>query len=531
MAGVLLNSGSLQQYTAIGDEGQPVYSVASQLREAVRLKVGAQAADCLAIPRVNDARSSIDWYSTREGAVVPWSAATEQERADALRDLDQFHQQMCEAVARLGGVSDREKRIVQNLLTKVFHFPGQDCVFLVDGRPVLTFWGFQSGTAAPAQDPFYTLRPAPVAQARAPLPLAEVPSRATGRPWWLWLLLLLLLAALLLWLLRGCMQDPVVVPGSPPGGQLNEQVIKDPAIKPEVVPIADERGLIGGVQRWWQGVTGQVPAVADRVDATGKVIENTGVGVDAKGNPLPGAEVPVGPDAQTGDWVGTDPAGKDPAVGDPGAKDLNAKDPKALSPDAVGPDAKDPNAKDPNAKDPNAKDPNAKDPASLKPPDPADPARLPEKTPPAGVDPANKNLTSGAAGNDPAAALGTPMAIPQESLKSGSVKFLDGKWRAAGGLQDSQTGQPVRLQYQFDNGKAKVTVDRGGGVQCEGVASSSIVGGKLQISEQGALARCSDGSTFTLPQVTCTPDQSGRSQCTGQGQDGRSLPITIRQTP
>ena len=503
MAGVLLNSGSLRQYTAIGDEGQPVYSVASQLREAVRLKVGAEAADCLAVPRINDARSSIDWYSTREGSVVPWSAATEQERAEALRNLDLFHQQMQQAVDGLGGVSDREKRIVQNLLTKVFHFPGEDCVFLVDGRPVLTFWGFQTGTSTPVQDPFHMLRAAPAQVVDTVAPAAVVPSGTTGRPWWLWLLLLLLLAALLFWLLRGCMQDPAVVSGSLLGGPRSEQPINDPGIKPEVVPVAQERGLIGGVQRWWSGVTGQVPTATDRVDAAGNVIESTGVGADVKDGQLPDAEVPVDPAAQASDGVETDPATKDPAAGDPGAVD-------------------------PNAKDQGAKDPNAKDPDPLK---PLDPARLPETDPPAGVDPANKNSTSGAAANDPAGSLGAPMAIPQEALKSGSVRFLDGKWRAAGGLQDSQTGQPVRLQYQFDDGKAKVTVERGGGVQCEGVASSSIVGGKLQISEQGALAKCSDGSTFTLPQITCTPDQSGRSQCTGQGQDGRSLPITIRQTP
>ena len=487
MAGVLLNSGNLQQYTAIGDEGQPVYSVASQLREAVRLKVGPQAADCLAVPRVNDARSSVDWYSTRQGTVVPWSAATEQERADALRDLEQFHHQVQQAVTKLGGVSDREKRIVQNLLTKVFHFPGQDCVFLVDGRPVLTFWGFQTGTSTPAEDPFHTLRLVPVAIA-SPALAAAASTATPGRPWWIWLLLLLLLAALLFWLLRGCMQDPARVPNGPLHEQTGEQIIKDPAHKQEIVPTVKERGVIGGVQRWWQGVTGQVPEVPDSVDAAGNLIENGGVGLDPAQAQTPVAEVP---ETQASEGAATEPEGKDQLGEEPKATDPNAADP----------------------------------------PEPVSPAKVPENSVPPGTDPASKGPANGAAGSDSATPLGTPMAIPPEALKSGSVQFLDGKWRAAGGLQDSQTGQPVRLQYQFDNGQANVTVERGGGVQCEGVAKSAIVGGKLQISEQGALAKCSDGSTFALPQITCTPDQAGRSQCAGQGQDGRSLPITIRKTP
>ena len=44
MAGSLLVSGNPQHYKAIGEGGQPVYSVAFQLREAIRLKAGASVA-------------------------------------------------------------------------------------------------------------------------------------------------------------------------------------------------------------------------------------------------------------------------------------------------------------------------------------------------------------------------------------------------------------------------------------------------------------------------------------------------------
>ena len=51
MHGALLRSGSLQEFNVLGVEGQPVHSAALQLREAIRLKIGREAADCLAIPQ------------------------------------------------------------------------------------------------------------------------------------------------------------------------------------------------------------------------------------------------------------------------------------------------------------------------------------------------------------------------------------------------------------------------------------------------------------------------------------------------
>ena len=500
MAGVLLNSGDLQHYNAMGDEGQPVYSVATQLREAVRIKVGAAAADCLAIPRANEAHSTVDWYSAYDGMVVPWSAATDQERTQALQALDQFHQRMVSTAGSMDGVSDREKRIVQNLLGKVFHFPSRDCVFLVDGKPVLTFWGFQAGTEPPPRDPFFMLRPVAPVTPGVPPPIPAVLPVALaskGRPWWLWLLLLLLLAALLFWWLRGC-SGPTVAPAlGPMSGVVGSSGVTSPPDdllrKDIALPTRDDAtvdsGLVGTTQRWWRRVTG----TEGTVDATG--------GTDLAG--VAGAEqVPVQPTTGLGDGAAetaTETAASESAANNEGA--------------GAGENAGAPAG------------PEAPDPAMGQVPTPEAPTDAGQRAGAAADPGAGTPLPAGAA------QLGTPMAIPPSAMQSGSVKFLDGNWRAAGGLQDSATGQPVRLQYQFQDGQAKVTVQRGGGVTCEGVADSSLAGGKLQISGQGTVAKCSDGSTFALPAVSCTPDQSGQARCVGVGADGRALPITIRQTP
>lgn len=489
MAGVLLHSGSLQQYTAIGDEGQPVYLLASQLREAVRLKIGSTAAQCLAIPRVNEARSYIDWYSSQDGMVVPWAAATDQERTEALRELDEFHQAMQRTAVTLNGVSDRERRIIQNLLDKVFHFPDRNCVFLVDKRPVLTFWGFQAGAGAPPRDPFHLLRP--VAQATVPQPVDT--AQRNGRPWWLWLLLLLLLAALLLWLLRGCM--PGVSVTLPAEGAAPPPAIEVPAPDKAAGPTPSNPLLTVEpvkdtvLQHWWQRLVGGSSSVVGAstgversaaVAADGSAVANLGGPLAAEQSAASGA--PDGQEAR-------------PESGLPAAAEASlAADSPASTPQGTAPT-------------------NGQTPEK--------PTQLPAQ-----------NTTPSGPSIDPvAAALGQPMAIPPSAVQNGSVKFLDGNWRAAGGIQDSVTGQPVRLNYQFDNGKAKVTVSRGNGVVCEGSASSTMASGNLKISEQGTVAKCSDGSTFALPAISCTPDQSGQARCIGVGQDGRSLPITIRKTP
>jgi len=49
MPGALLRSGEAREFQALGADGQPVYSAALPLRETIRLKLGTDAANCLAL--------------------------------------------------------------------------------------------------------------------------------------------------------------------------------------------------------------------------------------------------------------------------------------------------------------------------------------------------------------------------------------------------------------------------------------------------------------------------------------------------
>ncbi|MEP8937440.1 SrfA family protein [Enterobacter mori] len=142
MAKTLLRSGNLDDFQAVGGGGQAVFESALQIREALRLRKQQAIVDCLAIPQVNDGGDRVDWYSPVDRTVSSWKAAEEDERYRALRYLENT----------LASVESLSKKCLQSpktaqqlfgsLLSKTFQFPGENFLYLVDGKPVICFWGF-----------------------------------------------------------------------------------------------------------------------------------------------------------------------------------------------------------------------------------------------------------------------------------------------------------------------------------------------------------------------------------------------------
>ena len=542
MTGVLLHSGNLQDYTALGDEGQPIHAVATQIREVIRLRVSPAAAQSLAIPRINESRSTVDWYASESGTVVPWSAATEIERAYALECLEGYKTEVTAALSTLSGVSERERQVIQNLKDKIFTHPANNCVFLVNGNPVLTFWGFYAGQAAPV-DPFSDLRATPGAPAAvaaaAPGVATSAPVVTRRRPWWFWLLLLLLLLLLLFLLLRGCSwrSDPVV-----PGAQVTPLVPVDERNRSDLAVLEPADEPIESIEsvelerqdRALRDVVPRTGVTVERRVRDGKVEIDRVDGALATDEPI--VELPS--DAQVLDGPG---ALVDEPVIDGSVVDEQATVEQTLLPDgsevneqnvAADSDAQT-RADAAQAIDPASPDGSPDEPASqgaaptvtppeiaLDPSDPSDPAAAPD----------TQSQTQ-ATGERQAPALGPRIAIPTDAARSGSVSFTDGRWRAAGGLQDSATGKPVQLWYEFKDGKGSVTVDKGAGVRCQTSATSQMQGDRLLIAPAPAVAPCADGSSLQLPTIECVPDAAGPANCQGVAADGSPLPIIIRQSP
>ncbi|MFQ1064826.1 SrfA family protein [Bordetella trematum] len=445
MSGVKLRSEKIDQYDALGERGQAVYLAAPQILSTLKRR-RADLAQHFAIPQPSADGRVIDWYAPQNGAVVPWAAATEGERAAATARLDQVRQEVEALRASLGEGSDS---LFAQLLRWVLHHPDSSHVYLVDGTPVVTFWGFLNAGADRNLAPLLALGAAPLAAARpvaaaaAPVAAAPVAAEVVRQPWWrrwwLWLLPLLLLLALLFFGLRACTPTAPALPAvSLPSVDMPS--IGVPSVKlPEV----------------------SLPAV------TAPVVAVPGATAPGAATVIPAAPAGSAAVASSVSAAAAMPAAAAPVAGNPVTPGLPSGPAPAI---------------------------------------PAQPAGAHPPALPAGEAPG--------------------LAIPPQ-LPDGKADFLNGDWRVRAGIQDRNTGEPLRLQYQFKQGEGHVTLDRHNGVQCRAPVSAAMSGGTLMISN-GAAAACSDGSTYDMPAIRCQPNGAQVAACTGN-YGAEQFPLTMRQ--
>lgn len=475
-----VNGGSVRDYVPVGVDGRPVWENAEAFLRSIAISgpLGAKAAKHLAEPEFSNGGEHVDWFvgfpprNSKGYEVVRWDAASDEERRAAYEELERFGQNLevyghdlevkalnanDELFAHyLTGTSAYEK-------LPAVHFPSDDCIFIVDGIPVITFWGFLRPGQNLSGSPFSALAPQ-----RAPSgfgPEKKQPAGASGgaatnaAPWWkrhllclLLLPLLALLLALLLYLLwwwlfaRGMGLPPFKAMPDLLNGSLK------PVETAPQVPSDDDNEV-----------------VVKRPDGT--VVTGDGVvGVNGAGD---------------GAAVGSDDSFKtDEPVN---AADANAAD-AVKAQDAAGSDNT--NADQNADKDTD----NALDQAASR---SEDPAKDNVKTvPPTPNTDKNGNLV-----------------LDPKDLQKGSLRGLDGTWNTSSGLFDSRTGKPVSLKYDFDNGKGKAQVTRADGTKCSSPAQGSIAGGGLEIS--GGMASCADGTRISLPKVRCIPGKNGKADCSG----------------
>lgn len=475
LGGPLLRSGRSGDYAALGEVGQPVYRVALQLREAIKRKLGNiegddnfNYADYLAVPQSDQLADKIDWYSNLPGDVIPWTSATEEERESARAQLRSFEAKLKiygeELTAHLAKKQEQrssspnslDQQVFIKLLTKVLYTPDADYVYLVNGKPVLTFWGFTQPNAKLPTDPLLPLFP--VAKAIVPPPVVEplpvveepVPVVVAKRPWWRrwWWLLPLLLLLLLLWLLfglRSCNPQLAANLGLP-DFSLDKPEISAPELPTLEIP---KIRLPDG--RWVAANSPEGIAAANAgMDGQGAAPEPS--------NPPEGAQPPETPETP------------------------NQPEPPKPEEPAVNPDQ-----------------PNVEPPAL--PENPQQPPAIPTQP-------------------------GQDLQIPPNAAQNGQADFLSGKWKAGAGIQDTNTGKPLRLEYNFDKGKGQVTVQRADGMRCTGDVDAQMKNGSLSIGSQGQ-AKCADGTSYEMPDISCAPGAKTAADCTGNYGNTR-FPMSMR---
>ena len=176
MAGPLLTSEPLQRYRALGFAGDPVWRAAPQLRAAIAQRLSREHADLLAIPEADPSGRRIDWYAPFDGEVRRLADLGESERNSVAVSVQRLHGDLAtlaesmEAPQR-SGAERNFARLLRNALTA----PGEETLYVVDGRPVMTFWGFSADAALPGVF-LPAAPPAPI-----PSPAAVAPGATMAR--------------------------------------------------------------------------------------------------------------------------------------------------------------------------------------------------------------------------------------------------------------------------------------------------------------------------------------------------------------
>lgn len=491
MAGVLLRSGSLKQFLPLGATGNPVYRAASQLRVAIRRQLGQEAADYFAVPVQDEKGETIDWYSAFDGDVVPWTSATPEERGPARASLLAAREHLLEKSRALQASEDGEQQVFGKLLALATRIPGEDHVYLVGGRPVMTFWGFSGREESAERDVLAGLDVSAISASAAPGMAPPAPERRGG--WrWLWLLLpLLILLGLLLFGLRSCGPDGLAglmrqepTPSPVPLGAEEDAV-------PEASPGPLSKGDSEEESRRAGAAARERTGRSERYGRDGISVNRTIDGSHIVVDTTQAAQSPEGAtDIENWDTSAAMP----PASAAAEEEDAFASETEAADADMAEMESSDDNAADSDS----------------------------------GADGQTAAASPSAGTGRGATAPGAPLTIPEEAARQKSTDFLHGQWQSVTGLQDS-SGNPVRLEYDFRGREGMARLKRSVGgkeMECTAPVSSSFSGSKLVIDQAGDI-RCPDGSSIQRSKVECVTDPKGHAVCKGKNPDGSDYNVRI----
>ena len=598
--GKILTGGNISEHYPLGADNSALYSWAATFLKNLDLKDRSYSR-YFAVPETNKTGSRIDWYCNGayyqgDPLIVPWENADEPERTAALKELDGMMDGLAKMAERLRskpGLSADMKLFVQFIAgdpekgtgPMALETPGKKFIYIVEGHPVLTFWGFtEKGVETAGSDPFYFLRtpkapepaPAPApepAPAPAPAPAPEpapAPAPAPGHEpapepapatetkvkrkgfwallpawlWWILLPLLLLLLLLLLWffllkpfffpapalsplpqisapLQDGGSEDKAAVQPEEPQEEATEESA------PEEKPDPERTDVINSVQ----------PGAA--AGTAGSAAPDGGMPSGNAPEAAPDAEQPVNPDAAPGAEQPAAPAdqGANPDTEQPAAPADQGANPDAAS-DAEQPAAPADQGANPDAAanaDQGADTGAAPAANGAVNPDAArnganapDSAAAAAPQGQAGAAPDGRTAAAAADGADQGTKPVKPIPRPMkaEALRN-SVMTPGSELSADSGLRDEKHRTPIKMNFKWNgDGSGEEIIRKSDGTECRGPVRASQTGGNVSISPSGSIA-CTDGSSFRAQKIDCHADSSGNSRCAMSGNGGRSVPVVL----
>ncbi|HAZ77343.1 MAG TPA: ssrAB-activated protein, partial [Enterobacteriaceae bacterium] len=404
---------------------------------------------------INDDGDRVDWYSPIEGRAVSWKAADDESRFRALR----FLESTLDSAAALSRKSLQSPKTAQqlfgSLLAKALQFPGVNHVFLVDGKPVITFWGFVDLNESAREDVLACLR-----EEEPPAPIIEMPEE------------------------RDVEEDvPAVATFSKADEPLlavvpeitSQQPPEPPQPEPQPAPVVPPAAVAAA----------PAPAPATKRRYGLWALPVAAVVVAAVAAPLLWPHQPAEHASTPAVKTAAAPAAPQTIAPAP----LEAEPAPVLTASLPLHQAEVVAAK-------------------------AAPAPVVEKT------------------SEP-----TITAIPKDALvmdanqvKAGSTRFLNGSWRVMLDIKDEVTGKPPTLRFQIQNNKGTARLVQGNNIVCRSEIFSGLHDtGVLMIKSRGH-ARCSDGTRYPMPEISCTAGTSDVAQCSARYDAKTIVPLTFRKT-
>lgn len=489
----LLRSGQLADFQAIGENGLPVFEMALQLREALRLRQQQQIADCLAIPQINDDGDKIDWYSPVPGRAKSWIAADAHEREQALNALADILSAVQTLSQRSLQAENPAMHLFGKLLPLALQFPAQNHLYLVAGKPVITFWGFVNLHENIREDVLDCLR---VVETPEPEEFEQTDALTASE--------IQEQGELETQAQESNIQEPDAEPPltyAPPSPQptVAPPLIEDIAVESEESN-EDEDGdaavvtLTSPRRRLWVIPALLLPVVA--VSAAAWFAWNTHAASQmalqahrhtAEIRPVRAPLVLK----KTLPLMKAVVVPAEPAVPTPTTALAPAPSPAVAS--------------------------------STLPLDAAviAPVSAAEKKPVAETQ--EKPVST------PAPAPKNALIMSEDELRVGTTRFLNGNWRAAVDFSSPVTGKPPVLRYQIKDNKGSVRLTLSGGVVCKADVYSGLhASGVLMIKSRGA-ARCSDSSRYPLPEISCKAGANDVAECSGAYGADTVVPVTFKK--
>ncbi|AJJ83284.1 putative myosin light chain kinase, smooth muscle [Yersinia pestis Angola] len=119
------------------------------------------------------------------------------------------------------------------------------------------------------------------------------------------------------------------------------------------------------------------------------------------------------------------------------------------------------------------------------------------------------------------------LILPANAVKIGSTAFLNGNWRAIPEIKSSLTGKPPSLRYQIKQGKGSVKITHGDNVTCRANVTAGLMkSGNLVINSRYR-AQCSDGSKYQIPEIVCKQGTTDIADCKGRYDANTTLSMTM----